>query len=125
MTTAPCLRVLLVEDEVMVAMYIEDILGDLGCQVVCAATSLERAVTLARTGEVDFAVLDINLGGDMSFPVADILRERKIPFLFVSGYTAAALSDEYRDAVRLQKPFRTHDLAKAIERIRAVELDSR
>jgi CheY-like chemotaxis protein len=116
--SASGLRVLLVEDEVMVAMYIEDVLGDLGCRVVCAATNLDQALTLARARAVDFAVLDINLGGDMSFPVADVLRERKIPFLFVSGYSSAGLLDEYRNEVRLRKPFRVHELANAIERLR-------
>jgi DNA-binding response OmpR family regulator len=116
--SASGLRVLLVEDEVMVAMYIEDILGDLGCQVVCAATNLDQALALARARVVDFAVLDINLGGNMSFPVADVLRERKIPFLFVSGYSSAGLLDGYRNEVRLRKPFRVHELANAIERLR-------
>jgi CheY-like chemotaxis protein len=113
-------RVLLVEDEVMVAIYIEDVLADLGCDVVGVATNLVQGLALARARDVEFAVLDINLGGDMSFPVADVLRERKIPFLFVSGYTSAGLVEEYRNEVRLRKPFRTPELASAIERLRSI-----
>lgn len=110
-------RALLVEDEVMVAMYVEDVLSDLGYQVIALATSLEQAVEFAREREFDFAVLDINLGGEMSFPVAEVLRERKIPFLFVSGYTSGGVTDEYRNEVRVRKPFRDADLARAIGRL--------
>lgn len=112
------LRVLLVEDEVVVAMHIEDLLSDLGYRVVGLATSLAQGLDHARSGDIDFAVLDVNLGGEMSFPVADLLRERRIPFLFVSGYTSGGIDANYRNEVRLRKPFRTPDLANAIEQIR-------
>jgi CheY-like chemotaxis protein len=112
-------RVLLVEDEVMVAMYIEDVLAELGYQVVAVATSLTRALAFADERNFDFAVLDINLGTEQSFPVADVLRQRGIPFLFVSGYTSGGLADGYRNEVRIRKPFRTHDLANAIGRLPA------
>jgi CheY-like chemotaxis protein len=112
-------RVLLVEDEVLVAMYIEDLLTDLGCEVVALGTSLKLALELVNAKEFEFAVLDINLAGERSFPVAEILRQRKIPFLFVSGYSSAGLLDEYRSEVRLRKPLRTHELAQAIERLNA------
>jgi CheY-like chemotaxis protein len=113
-------RVLVVEDEVLVAMHIEDVLTELGCLVVKVATNLQQALSAARAEDIDFAVLDINLGGsDRSYPVADILRERQIPFLFVSGYTSGGLSEEYRAAVRLRKPFRTRELAQAIEQIQS------
>lgn len=101
----------------MVAMHIEDVLTDLGYDVVGLATNLEEALKLARVHEVDLAVLDINLGGELSFPVADVLRERKIPFLFVSGYTSGGFSETYRNDVRLRKPFRAPDLARAIARL--------
>ena len=110
-------RVLLVEDEVMVAMYIEDILGDLGCSVIGVAINLEQGLALAHSANFDFAVLDINLGGQMSFPVADLLRQRNIRFLFISGYTSDALVEEYRNEVRLQKPIRIPDLTDAIARL--------
>ena len=113
-------RVLLVEDEVLVAMYVEDVLSDLGCEVVSLATRLEDALGQARALAFDFAVLDINLAGHMSFPVAAVLRERKIPFVFISGYTSGAMIDEFRNEVRLRKPLRTPELARAIERMRPV-----
>jgi DNA-binding response OmpR family regulator len=98
-------------------MYIEDLLADLGYEVIGIAADLRRALALARDSVFDFAVLDINLAGDMSFPVADVLRERGIPFLFVSGYTSAGVPEAYRNEPRLGKPLRTSDLAAAIRRI--------
>ncbi len=110
-------RALVVEDEIMVAMYVEDLLTELGFEVAGLATGLEQALPLAREGAFDFAVLDINLAGQLSFPVADVLRERGIPFLFASGYGSKGVSDAYRDAIRIQKPFISRDLADAIARI--------
>lgn len=110
-------RALVVEDEVMVAMYVEDLLTELGFEVAGFATGLEQALPLAREGVFDFAVLDINLAGQLSFPIADVLRERGIPFLFASGYGSKGVSEAYRDAIRIQKPFVGRDLADAIARI--------
>ena len=110
-------RVLVVEDEMMVAMYVEDLLTELGYEVAAMASGLDQALPLAREGSFDFAVLDINLNGRLSFPIADILRDRGIPFLFASGYGSKGLNDNYRNAVRIQKPFRSRDLAQAIARI--------
>ena len=110
-------RALVVEDEIMVAMYVEDLLTELGFEVAGIATGLEQALPLAREGRFDFAVLDINLAGQLSFPVADVLRERGIPFLFASGYGSRGLSEEYRSAIRIQKPFLSRDLAQAIAKI--------
>ncbi len=111
------MRVLIVEDEMMVAMYVEDLLTELGYEVAAVATALDQALPLAREGDFDFAVLDINLNGRLSFPIADILRDRGIPFLFASGYGSKGLNDNHRDAVRIQKPFRSRDLEQAIARI--------
>src|SRR5215211_8796604 len=110
-------RALVVEDEVMVAMYVEELLADLGYDTVAVATGLDQALPLARDGAFDFAVLDINLAGRLSFPIADVLRERGIPFLFASGYGSKGVSDDYRNAVRLQKPFARRDLAQAISKL--------
>jgi DNA-binding response OmpR family regulator len=110
-------RVLVVEDEIMVAIYVEDLLTELGFEVVGIATGLRQALPLARSGNFDFAVLDINLAGEMSFPIADILRERGIPFLFASGYGSKGLTEDYRSATRIQKPFVSEQLARAIDRI--------
>ena len=110
-------RALVVEDEIMVAMYVEDLLTELGIEVSAIATNLDQALTLARGGGFDFAVLDVNLAGQLSFPVADLLRERGIPFLFASGYGSKGVQGDYRSAIRLQKPFVGRDLAQAIERL--------
>ena len=110
-------RALIVEDEVMVAMYVEDLLIELGFDVAGMATSLDQALPLAQDGDFDFAVLDVNLDGRLSFPVADVLRQRGIPFLFARGYGSKGFIDGYRDAVRIQKPFLGQDLAQAIAKI--------
>ncbi len=110
-------RALVVEDEIMVAMYVEDLLTELGFEVAAIATGLDQALPLAREGTFDFAVLDINLAGEPSFPVAEVLRQRGIPFMFASGYGSKGVSDEFRTAVRIQKPFLGRDLAQAIGKI--------
>jgi CheY-like chemotaxis protein len=113
------LRVLVVEDEMMVSMLIEDMLGDLGCTVVGPASRLDEAVELAKSAEIDCAVLDVNLGGQPIFPVADLLREKGAPFAFATGYGDAGLRDSDRGTPVLQKPFREGDLARVLGELRA------
>ena len=108
-------RVLLVEDEALVAMLVEDYLTDLGFDVVGPAMRLEQAVQMALTADIDFAVLDINLAGKQSFPIAEILRQRGIAFLFASGYGAAGLTEGFEKVRVLQKPFDRSDLEKAMQ----------
>jgi CheY-like chemotaxis protein len=79
-------RVLLVEDEAMIAMLIEDMLEDLGHSLAAVATRLEEALALARSEALDLAILDLSLGGTLTYPVADVLRERRVPFIFATGY---------------------------------------
>lgn len=109
------LRVLVVEDEMMVSMLIEDMLGDLGCHVVGPAARLDEALSLAHTAELDCAVLDVNLGGQSTFPVADLLCEKGAPFAFATGYGDAGLRDVDRASPVLQKPFREVDLRRVLE----------
>ncbi len=109
------LRVLIVEDEMMVSMLIEDMLGDLGCHVVGPAARLDEALALAENAEIDCAVLDVNLGGQSTFPVADLLRAKGVPFAFATGYGDAGLREVDRDSAVLQKPFREVDLAKVLQ----------
>src|SRR3712207_2012089 len=89
-------RVLFVEDEAIVSMLIEDMLLDLGVEVVGPASRIDEAMALARDAEVEAAVLDINIGGQLTYPVADILRARGIPVIFATGYGAAALPERYQ-----------------------------
>src|ERR1700755_3506408 len=113
------LRVLVVEDEMMVSMLIEDMLSDMGCQVVGPASRLDEAIELSKTAEIDCAVLDVNLGGQPIFPLADLLRERGCPFAFATGYGDAGLRDVDRGSPVLQKPFREGDLARVLTELQA------
>ncbi len=113
------LRILVVEDEMMVSMLIEDMLTDLGCSVVGPAARLDEAIALATTAQIDCAVLDVNLGGQPIFPLADILRERGHPFAFATGYGDAGLRDIDKGTPVLQKPFREGDLARVLDELRA------
>lgn len=113
------LRVLVVEDEMMVSMLIEDMLTDLGCTVVGPASRLDEAIELAGRAEIDCAVLDVNLGGQPIFPLADILREKGAPFAFATGYGDAGLRDVDRGSPVLQKPFRECDLARVLGELQA------
>ena len=107
-------RVLIVEDEVMVAMLIEDMLTDLGCVVAGSATTLEDAMRLATVAAFDCALLDVNLRGQPIFPLVDLLRARGVPFAFATGYGDAELRSADRAAPILSKPFREDDLARVL-----------
>ena len=98
-------RVLLVEDELLVSMLVEDILLDLGCEIVGPAARLEEALDAARSETIDIALLDVNLAGVRSFPVADVLAERGIPFVFCSGYGEEAILEPHQGRPVVQKPF--------------------
>ena len=113
------LKVLVVEDEMMVSMLIEDMLSDLGCEVVGPASRLDEAMGLAESAAIDCAVLDVNLGGQPIFPVADLLRAKGAPFAFATGYGDAGLRDVDRGTPVLQKPFREGDLARVLGELRA------
>ena len=107
-------RVLIVEDEFLISLHLEDLLIRMGHQVVAIASRITEAIELARSVEIDFAIIDINLAGTQSFPVADILRQRNIPFVFASGYGNEGLRDGYRHETVLRKPFELLDLEQAI-----------
>ncbi len=113
------LRVLVVEDEMMISMLIEDMLSDLGCTVIGPASRLEEAIALAETEALDCALLDVNLGGQPVFPLADILRAKGTQFAFATGYGDAGLRDIDRGAPVLQKPFRESDLARVLRELLA------
>jgi DNA-binding response OmpR family regulator len=84
-------RVLIVEDETMVSMLIEDMTSDLGAEVVGPAAKFEQAMALALEADFDLAVLDVNLDGLVVYPVADVLRDRGIPFIFLTGYDSSVV----------------------------------
>jgi len=107
-------RVLLVEDEMLVAMLLEELVIELGCKVVGPASRIDQALALAREAPVDVAVLDVNLDGQLTYPVAEALEARRIPFVFATGYGEDGLADRYKSAALLQKPFRPRDVARAL-----------
>jgi CheY-like chemotaxis protein len=111
------LRILIVEDEMLVAMNIEDMLLELGHEVAGIATRIEPALALAGEGAFDLALLDVNLAGRPSFPVAEALQGRGIPFLFATGYGTRGIAAEFAAVPVLQKPFRSSDLAAALARL--------
>jgi len=103
-------RVLFVEDEMILAMGIERQLCDAGCDVVGPYGSVGKAMTAARTGGFDVALLDIDLHGSETYPVADILAARGIPFAFLSGADLKSLPARFAGIGLLTKPFRQQDL---------------
>jgi len=107
-------RVLVIEDEVIVGMLLEDMLDELGCEVAAISTHIEEALQLARTLDIDLAILDINLRGKPSFPVADVLSSRGVPFMFATGYGAQILKPPYSGTPILQKPFQLDDLQRML-----------
>ena len=108
------LRVLLVEDEMLLAMSFEDMLAELGCEVIGPIGRVAEAVVLAGSERLDGALLDVNVGGVEIYPVARELADRGIPFVFISGYTAQNLPPEWSNRPTLQKPFQSSDLARSM-----------
>ena len=109
------LRVIVVEDEVLAAMMLEDLLADLGCEVVASLGGLGQALDwLALQDELpDGALLDVNLGGEMVFPFAEALAERHVPFAFATGY--GALADErFSQAPLIHKPVDLGQLSQVV-----------
>lgn len=110
----PVRRIAIVEDETIIAIMIEDFLADLGWDVVELAGTLERAVAMARHADIDAAILDVNLSGQYSFAAAEILKERKIPFVFASGYGSDGMVARFANVPILTKPFHRDDLERAL-----------
>ena len=108
-------RILVVEDEALIGMLIEDMLSDIGCRNVEVAPSVEAALAALEKTEPHFAMLDVNLNGKRSFPVADALKSRDIPFIFLSGYGAQGIERPYSGAKVLQKPFQLAELETCLE----------
>ncbi len=109
-------RLLLVEDEAMVAMMVEDLLADLGCVVVDVAGTLSRGLALASDAglPIDGAILDVNLGGEKVYPVAEALAARGIPFIFATGYGIAGISETFSHVPALAKPYEQRALERML-----------
>ncbi|NJR77329.1 response regulator [Sphingomonas sp. 36D10-4-7] len=112
------MRVLLVEDEPLIAMMLEDFLDALDRQVAGTADSVAAALPLVEAGNVDAAILDVNLrGGEKSFAIADALAARQIPFVFATGGGGDEIAVEHRDRPRLAKPFTMDGVEKALAQL--------
>ncbi|WP_420471687.1 response regulator [Brevundimonas sp. FT23042] len=99
-------RVLIVEDESLVAMLLETILEDMGCTPVGPASSVDEGLALVAGDEaLDAALLDVNVAGRQIFPVAQALKDRGVPFVFSTGYGEGGLPDDWRGQRTIQKPF--------------------
>jgi CheY-like chemotaxis protein len=108
-------RVMVVEDEALIAMLTCDYLEDLGCIVVGPFSSVDAALGAQDGSDIDCAVLDLNLGGrESGFPIASALAMKETPFVFATGYGAVELPDEFNDVPVLMKPFDQHQLATAL-----------
>jgi CheY-like chemotaxis protein len=107
-------NVLVVEDEMMIAMLIEDMLSEFGCNLVGPATSILRALDLIDKEQVEIAVLDLNLDGQDTYAIADVLQRKNVPFVFATGYGSTGLRKEYGNRPVLQKPFQAKDLEIAL-----------
>lgn len=110
-------KVLVVEDEMIVAWLLQDILSDLGCTVVGPAASVKQALAMMEAEAIDAAVLDVNLNGEMSYPIADVLAAGGVPFVFSTGYAKDRLLDGYRAFPVLQKPFHQSELGDTLGKL--------
>lgn len=105
------LRVLLVEDEGLVALDAELILEDLGMEMIACCSSLEDGMRMARIAEIEVAMLDVNLRGKPSYPIAEVLDARGVPFIFTTGYDAMGWG---KPAVTVAKPYRVETIRDAM-----------
>ena len=105
-------RVLVVEDEALVGIMIQECLTELGFQIVGPVCTASDALAAAKAGDFDAAILDINLGDGMVYQVAEILAQRQVPFVFVTGYDADSVDSRFRDIPILQKPVEREMLQK-------------
>jgi CheY-like chemotaxis protein len=110
-------RVLLVEDEMIVTWLLTEMLADLGFAVVGPAVSVNQALAMIDVEAIDAAVLDVNLNGQMSYPIADALTARGVPFVFSTGYDKDRLLEGYRTFPVLQKPFHQSELRDTLAKL--------
>jgi CheY-like chemotaxis protein len=108
-------RVLIVEDEIVVALFLEDVLDEFGYQVAGVVTQLDDA--MLRQPDYDIAVLDVHINGRNVFDFADVLAARGIPFVFATGYGERGIPERHRSSPVLQKPFQPDELKRILAAI--------
>ncbi|MGA1801330.1 response regulator [Rhizobium sp. HT1-10] len=108
------LKILVVEDDALIAMLLEDMLSELGCTVTGTAASVESALAMAEAGGFDAGILDVSLAGHSSLPVARLLDGKNTPYIFATGY--GSLPEGMEDSGRhvLNKPYQLHQLEAAL-----------
>ena len=116
-------RVLVVEDEMLVLIMIEDMLADLGCQSVTSAATVDKALALIDAQAFDVALLDMNLNGNDSHAVAEVLSARGVPFVYSTGNTGQSVRDGYSDRPVLKKPFKYEELAAILARLKLAPIE--
>ncbi|MEN5168496.1 response regulator [Brevundimonas pondensis] len=116
-------RVLVIEDESLVAMLLETILDDMGCAVVGPESNIDDGLISATTEpSLDAALLDVNVAGREVFPVAEALKARGVPFVFSTGYGEAGLPEHWRGNPTIQKPFTEGAIREALMRAMNISL---
>lgn len=111
-------RILIVEDESLILLTIQDIVEELGCEVAGAAMRAPAAIAILESQDIDAALLDVNLGnGQTSYPVADALAARGVPFAFLTGYGATGLLPAYRVRPVLSKPIDARGLESILRKM--------
>jgi DNA-binding response OmpR family regulator len=111
------LRIFLVEDEPLIRIMVMDMLGELGCRLAAEAGDVEEASKLAQSADFDLAILDVNVRDKLITPVAELVRARRRPIIFATGYGSGGLPESFRDFPALPKPFQLETLAAAIDSV--------
>jgi DNA-binding response OmpR family regulator len=113
-------RILLVDDEPLISMLVEGWLAELGCDVVGPARSVEEGLDLADDGQLDGAILDVNLAGENSYSVANALQEKGVPFAFATGDGGLDADSGFDDPILLAKPFNFDGVKAVLDQLLAV-----
>ena len=111
------LRILLAEDQMLVALYFEDMLTDLGCTVLGPVSTVAAALRVAESQPLDGAILDIRMRSEDSFPVARVLKARPVPFFFITGHSQSMLPDDLQGVPFLTKPVSTQAFASLVREL--------
>lgn len=107
-------RIVIVEDESLVSMLLEDMLGDLGCIVAAAASEIGEAKAKLSSTVYDAVILDVNLNGARTFGIAQTLAQSRTPFVFSTGYGADGIPEPFRGVPIMSKPFSRHEVERAL-----------
>lgn len=113
------MSVLIVEDEAIISFLLEDMLGELGATDIRHAANVGGALDILKVHTPHLAVLDVNLGGERAYPVADALEQRGVVFLFTTGYGRGGIDPRWSAKTVVQKPFNTESMAAALKALLA------